>query len=106
MLIPREFAINGTIWRIEYKWNLTYNKSAVDGLLDPATKTIFIDRSLSKEDKWWTFVHEFIHAVLESNEIGHNSNHQPLETSHEEDIITAIESELKNNFTIKWKKAR
>jgi Zn-dependent peptidase ImmA (M78 family) len=80
----------------------------VDGLLDPVARTIFIDRSLSKEDKFWTFLHEFIHAVFESNDIGHNSSNKDrlMSTEHEEDLISALEAELKSNFSLRWRKMR
>jgi Zn-dependent peptidase ImmA (M78 family) len=107
MLIPKTFAINGSIWNVEYKWNLTYNKQPVDGLCDPVSKTIFIDRSLSKEDKFWTFVHEWMHAVLEENGIGHNSEDpdNKLTTDQEDRIIATFEAEIKRSFNIKWRKA-
>ena len=104
MNVPREFAINGSIWYVEHKWGLTYNKSPVDGLCDPSTKIVYIDRSLSKEDKWWTFVHEWIHAVVEEYRIGHN--HGGLTTDQEDELITTLETELKRNFSLKWKRSR
>ena len=108
MMIPREFAINGSIWRVEYKWNLTYNKQQVDGLCMAGEKKIMIDRSLSAEDKFWTFVHEFIHAVIDENELGHNSPHEDrsLVLDHEEEILLALEDELKKNFSMRWRKKR
>ena len=108
MMIPREFAISGSIWHVEYKWNLTYNKQRVDGLCMPGEKKIMIDRSLSVEDKFWTFIHEFIHAVIDENELGHNSPHEDrsLVLDHEEEILAALESELRKNFSMRWRKKR
>jgi Zn-dependent peptidase ImmA (M78 family) len=108
MMIPREFALNGSIWRVGYKWNLTYNNSRVDGLCDPVEKLILIDRSLDDESKFWVFIHEFMHAVMDENNIGHNSSDESLrlETRHEEEILLSLESELRRNFSIRWRKKR
>lgn len=105
MRIPKEFIIRGETWRVEYKWRLTYRNSPVVGLCDPDIRTIFIDRSLSKEEKWWTFVHEFIHAVLDEYKLGINSKipYRKLLDEHEEEIIQALESEFKSNFKMKWR---
>lgn len=108
MMIPKAFAVNGSIWRVEYKWNLTYNKQKVDGLCAPSEKTVYIDRSLSDEEKFWTFVHEWLHAVIEENDLGHNSSEKSLRlsTDHEERILEALEDELRRNFSIRWRKKR
>jgi Zn-dependent peptidase ImmA (M78 family) len=101
MKVPREFAVRGSIWRVEYKWNLTYNKQHVDGLTDPVNRIVFIDRSLTKEEKYWAFIHEWLHVVLEVYEIGHNS--KKISYNAEESIVSVLESELKLNFSIKWR---
>lgn len=108
MLIPREFAVHGSIWRVEYKWNLTHNKQAVDGLTDPKARVVYIDRSLTKEDKFWTFIHEFVHVVWMENNLGLNADDPStqLSVSLEEHLITSLEAELRGNFSMKWRRLR
>lgn len=51
-------------WRVEYKWGLQYRGALCDGLCDKENRVIYLRRELSKEEKFSTFVHEFIHAVF------------------------------------------
>lgn len=108
MYIPKEFEINGSLWRVEYKWNLTYKKRKIDGLCEPSTRTIYIDRALSREDKWITFRHEWRHALWHEYDVGHNSSDpkKRLTTDQEEDLQAAIDAEEDSVFTIRWKKRK
>lgn len=104
MFIPREFAVNDAIWRVEYKWNLTHNKSRVDGLTDPVEKIVYLDRALTPEEKFSVFIHEFIHVVFTEYKLGFNA--ERLDYDHEEEIALEIERVLMKNFSMKWRKKR
>lgn len=103
MRLPKEFFIKSNLWKVEMKWNLTYRSKRVDGLIDPAARILYIDRSLSKEDKYWTFKHEWRHAVLEEYGIGHNSG--KISLAKEEAIQDAFDIEERNSFTSRWKRS-
>lgn len=101
MRIPKEVSILGHTWIISYKWNLTFKKQKIAGLCEPLTRTISIDRALTKEEKTATFMHEFMHAVLYEYQIGHN--HHRISMAKEESLIEALESEILDKFKLRFK---
>lgn len=65
MKIPKTRNILGRRWQVKYKWNLMdENRHKCDGLCEYKTRTIWIDRAMSLEDKQQTYLHEEFHAVL------------------------------------------
>jgi len=64
MKIPKKKNIYGKTWVTQYKWNLRDEKDQpVDGLCDKEHRIILLDRAMSKEDKFRTYLHELVHAV-------------------------------------------
>jgi Zn-dependent peptidase ImmA (M78 family) len=103
MKIPREFFIRGSLWTTEYKWNLTFKGKRIDGLIDPDKRVIYIDRSLGVEDKFWTFKHEWRHAVWDAYECSYSFKISGA-MDREEKMSEALDIEERNTFNIKWKK--
>lgn len=98
MRIPQSLEIKGKKWTVEYKWNLRdEDGKAMDGLCLTKEKKIQIDRSLSKEDKWDTFLHELTHAQL-------FEAHLDLPLEVEEIICEANVDLLKTHFNLRWKR--
>ena len=64
MKIPKEFYLKGKLWRVEYKWGLRDGDEMLDGLCTFDPRVIYLRRELSREDKWLTFLHELVHAIL------------------------------------------
>ncbi len=104
MRVPKAFELRGKQWQVAYKWNLTYRQANVFGLCDFDLRTIWIDRSLSREDKFWTFLHEYLHAVMDEHGVGQHAlpKSRAITSDQEEDIIHAIEQELRAHFRIRW----
>lgn len=62
--IRREFKIKGNVWSTRFVFNLRNDDGEkVQGLCDPTTRTINIDRNIKNEEKWFVFFHELIHAI-------------------------------------------
>lgn len=65
MRIPKHIMIKGEKWVTKYKWNLKNDKGdLLDGMCCLDTRTIFLDRSLPKEERPQVYLHEIIHALL------------------------------------------
>lgn len=62
--IKSNFKIKGKDWQVIYKWNL---KDPVhghcNGICDPTTRTIYLDRLADPETKLRAFIHELFHAI-------------------------------------------
>lgn len=104
MRIPKTFTVNETTYTVKYKWNLRHAHEKVDGLSDFKEKTLYIERSLARDDKWWTFRHEWKHIVFHEYGCGFNSHRVPQAV--EEEMILALEQEDRVNFNIRWKLKR
>jgi hypothetical protein len=102
MRIPKLFFIKENEWGVQFKWNLTYRNQKVDGLTDYTNLVIWIDRALSKEDKWKTFKHEWKHAVFDTYECGFNHSGLSLE-DREEAQIRALDIE-EEKFSMRWRR--
>lgn len=102
MKLKKEIFIKGNLWKVEQKWNLTFRNKRVEGLCDPTSKIIFVDRSLTPDDKFLAFRHEWRHAVLHEYELGYESGR--LSMKLEEEIQDALDTEEPLTFTIKAKK--
>jgi len=102
--LPHEFALGNQIWTVRYKWNLTFRNAKVDGLCDYDAKVIWLDRSLTPQERWIAFRHEYKHAVLDHAGIGFNAVDERLRLSvdQEEALVAALEIE-DEHFNIKWK---
>lgn len=106
MRLPKRIGIKGNEWQLAYKWRLTLAGKQADGVCDYSTRTIWIDRSLSPELKFAAFIHEFIHAVLWEYDLGHNASKKRITTQLEEEIVSAIETELLACFKLRLIKSK
>lgn len=106
MRIPKIFHIENFSWPVSYKWNLRYGKTKVDGLCEFDKTQVLIERSSEREEKFWIFVHEFLHATLHSYDVGQRASKRALTHDQEEHIVSAIEKELRANFKMNWKHKR
>lgn len=97
MRIPKTILVSGHEWTVEYKWNLRYDNQKCDGLCCHETRTIYLDRSLTKQNKITTFLHEYIHAVIAELNIKRKS--LPMEL--EELIVEALSQELVGAFKLR-----
>lgn len=102
MKIPSKIVIKGKVWQIGYKWKLHDEKlGACDALVDWVEKTIWLDRSLPREDKIKALVHEIIHVLLDEyhlhQEGGIGSNFA------EEVICSGVSEGLLEIFNLKFK---
>lgn len=102
--VPTEFALGNSIWKVRYKWNLTFRNAKVDGLTDYDAKTIWLDRSMTPQERWIAFRHEYRHAVFDHAGIGFNASDERLRltSEQEEAICHALEIE-DQHFNMKWK---
>lgn len=101
MKLKKEFYIKGKLWRIEYKWNLRMGDMRVDGMCEPSERIIYIDRILSKEEKWATFLHELGHAIVHE---AHLNEHGGLDGFAEEVVVESYAQALGELFTFRWKR--
>jgi hypothetical protein len=99
--IPKEIKIKGKTWKIEYKWNLNHGGEVLDGECDPNTRTIYIRRELTKEEKPAIFLHEFLHAVFYEAHLSYNDGW--VDTLIEEVMCDSIQSALLDGFTLRPK---
>jgi hypothetical protein len=104
MKLPKQFFIKGSLWKVAYKWNLTFKNKRVEALMSPSDKIIYIDRSLSREDKFWAFKHEWRHAVWDAYECGFNHEQSKDPLTREELMNEALDVEERNTFNPRWKK--
>jgi len=102
--IPKEFKIKGKTWRVEYVWRLKHDDGEdCDGLCRPSDRTILLKHGL-KDEKWITFLHEYVHAVLyEAHITAHEGG---IDGIVEEVVCDAVADALDNNFTFRWKRQR
>lgn len=102
MRIPKHFELNGYEWRVEYKWSLKDDTGVrCDGLCDPTRRVIYLDKLMTRTQKFSTFLHEFIHAVFSE---AHISDSGLFKDGAEEIACRALELKLQEYFTIRWKR--
>ena len=109
MKIPKSFRLKGKKWTVEYKWNLTDReddgfKIKCDGLCVYQTRTIFIEHSMPRVDKWPVFLHELVHAILFEAHISGLDG--PAGNMLEEVIADAVADGMNDLFSIRWKRQR
>lgn len=97
MKIPKTIQVVNKEWRVEYKWNLRYDGHKCDGLCCHETRTIFIDRSLSKQEKEETFLHEYLHAIIA--ELGIKRKSLPIVL--EELLVESLSQEIYEKFKLR-----
>lgn len=108
MRIPKTFMIRGKRWKVEYKWNLMDRDNKddenikCDGLCDPDKRTIFLERSILRVDKWPIFLHELVHAILFEAHISGLDG--PAGDFIEEVICDSIETTFDDLFKFRWKR--
>jgi len=88
-----------TIEIIERKY-LTFGEDKVDGLFIPDQKVILIEKTLSKEDKIQTLIHELGHAVIWRVSI----NQSGLSPELEEVIVDTYATMLTEVFNLRFNK--
>lgn len=104
MKIPKTIKIKGKPWSIEYKWRLHDETHGLcDGLCDPSTRTIFLDRLLPKEDKPTVFLHELIHAILHE---AHLHEAGGVDGFVEEAICSSVADCFMDLFELKLKRSK
>jgi Zn-dependent peptidase ImmA (M78 family) len=101
MKIPTSFKIKGKKWRICHKWNLLDDDGThVDGLCCVKKRIVYLDRSLVKEDKQSTLLHELFHALI--YEIGLHQTSLTLDV--EELIVENLSLFMLETFNIRLKR--
>lgn len=73
MVIPREFTINGKLWKVRYRKRLRLHGHDCNGVADTATRTIYISSLLKKKELPFVFWHEYCHALLNETSITNNN---------------------------------
>lgn len=72
--VRSSFKIRGNAWRVKIVPNLRNDdQEKLDGLCVPDERIIYLEKSLTHEQKYYTFFHELIHAIafeLHANEDG------------------------------------
>lgn len=102
MRIPKKFKIKGKEWTVEYRWNLFDQGVKCDGLCEAKDRTVIIDRSIPREEKWPVFLHEYCHAVIfEAHIAGLDGDAGEL---LEEIICEAFATSLDDCFNMRWKR--
>jgi hypothetical protein len=101
MKLPKEQLVKDKLWQIAYRWRLTLRGKPVDGLCEYKTRTIWIDRSLDEQAKSAAFLHEFLHALLWEHDLGHNASKNAISLELEEQIVSAIETELLASYKLR-----
>ena len=101
MRIPKSRRILGKVWHTKYKWNLRDDENTkLDGWMIPDERCIYIDRMLSAEEKYQTYLHELIHALMFELSLHTTS----LSLDVEEIICEGLSKFLVENCNIRWKK--
>jgi len=71
--IPSKLVIKGKIWSVSYKWNLrdTYEEEQpkCEGLTVWDERTIYLERSSSREDNFKTLIGEITHILLDELQV-------------------------------------
>lgn len=102
--IRRNFTIKGKEWTVVYQHNLTHpTHGPCYGDTNPDTRTITIERQLSKELKFRTFIHELMHAI--HFEI-HATEAYGVEGMLGELIAEGTTDVLMSLFTLDWRGRR
>lgn len=102
--IRRNIKIKGQQWQVIFTWNLRDDKlQKVDGLCDPSKKTIFIDRMVPNEDKWFVFFHELIHAIIYELHLNEDGG---IDGITGEILAEGITVALHDIFQMRWLGAR
>lgn len=100
MKIPTSIKIKGKRWKITHKWNLKDEGIKCDGLCSYDERIIYLDRSLLKEDKVPTLLHEIYHALI--YEIGLHQTSLSLDV--EEMLVENISMFMIDTFNIRLKR--
>lgn len=105
MKIPKEFYIKGNKWKVKMRKNVVHEDGdECDGMADPSTKTVYLDKSLDAEKLEWTFWHEYGHAMLtEAGVVDVVNGVSPLAA---EIICDAIADSFTKDKTVKFKRKK
>lgn len=105
MKIKKEFLIKGKQWKVEYRWGLRDESGHLcEGICDFESRTIFLRREISIEDKWLAFLHELIHATLRESHVTGSSD-GAIDLVNEGIICEAFSDVLNSLFKFRWKRA-
>ena len=89
MIIPKQFKIFGLTIKVKQPWKV--DKDDNWGEASIAKKTIKVKRSLNKEQKEVTYLHELTHIILDSLEYN--------DLSHDEDFVERFSKALHQALT-------
>jgi hypothetical protein len=102
MKIPSKIVIKGKIWSVGYKWRLHDEKLGFcDGLADWVERTIWLDRSLPREEKLRVLLHEIIHIILDEYHMHETGGIK--ETFAEEVVCAGVSQTLLDIFNLKFR---
>lgn len=103
MKIKKDLLIKGQLWTVDYKWRLTMDGVKVDGLADPNSRLILLDRLLPVDMKPVTFLHELNHAILFES---HLLEAGGITEFQAEIIAQSVAQTYLELFDLKWKRAK
>lgn len=101
MRIPTKFELKGKVWKVRYKPRLNFEGVPCDGLCSFDTRTITINKDLSKADRINTFLHELFHAIIFEAHINRGTR---FTEGLEEVLCDAFADALTTLFSVSWKK--
>lgn len=97
---PDSLQVFGAEIKIIERADLMFGEEKVDGLFIPDTKIIMIEKSLPKEEKIQTLIHELGHAVIWRVSI----NQSGLSPELEEVIVDTYATMMTEVFNLRFRK--
>ncbi len=101
--IPRKFVLDGREWKVRIHRNVKLRHLILQGLTDPTKREIHIDSALDEAARYATFVHEFLHAVLDAYGLGMNASPPVMSPEEEERLVETLERVLLTKFEMTFK---
>jgi Zn-dependent peptidase ImmA (M78 family) len=101
--IPTKFELKGKVWRVKYKPNLSFGDTPCDGLCNFGKRTIYLERSLPKDARQATFLHELFHALIFEAHVAPGTR---FSEGVEEVLCEAFADVMTTMFTLKWRRQR
>ena len=102
MKIPSKLVIKGKIWDIQYKWHLrdmeAEGQPKVEGLTVWPDRTIYLERTASREDKFNTLLGEIGHILMDELQLT-----QVISAEVQEIITHGVIESLAEIYIMKFK---
>lgn len=92
----KEISIKGKTWKIEEKSGVELDSVPCDGICDPESHTIFIDKKIKGLKRRETLLHECLHAIF-------SETHIDISAELEEVIVGNCASAVTSLFHIRLK---